>query len=171
MNEFLNLLQTNTTHIVMFVAFLVIIKYGLLGFVLSKKVKSIKNREKIDIVFTIFVIVMIFLNKEESSITNKNIFMNLGFLVIAFFLYYFIQIFIGEKFGSDKSKNQLQIEKITKQVPFYISLLNTGILAPIFEEIIFRYHLQDLVFGNTIVGILLSSVLFSLLHMVSGFTF
>lgn len=55
-------------------------------------------------------------------------------------------------------------------MPFALSLLATGVLAPVFEEVVFRYYLQHLAFGNGAVGILLSSLLFALMHLVAGFS-
>lgn len=172
MEKFLELINTNIVYMSIFILSLVLIKYGVLGFVLSKKVKKNFTREKIDLVFTLIVLIGLFLlnRNREISIASNNTVINIVYIVISVILYYTVNIVIGEKLGQGKTKNQLQIEKLTKEVPFFISLISTGILAPVFEEIVFRFYIQDLIFGNTILAIFISSLLFSLMHMVSGFS-
>lgn len=156
-----------------FIISLVITKYGILGFVLSKNVKNKFSREKIESLFIFVVLVGIFiLNKNrEISIVNNNILMNMICAIIDIILYYVVIIVVGEKLGQEKTKNQVQIEDLTREVPFLMSLISTGILSPVFEEVIFRFYIQDMVLGNTIIGILISSFLFAIMHMVSGFSF
>ncbi len=160
-------------YVVLFVLCLIVTKYGLLGFILSKTVKHHFGKEMIDSLITFALLTAIFLlNKERMvHISNHHFILNLVYTVIAVVLYYAVNIVVGEKLAGQKSNNQARIEGLTEAVPFWLSLISTGILAPLFEEVIFRFYLQDTILGNTVLALLLSSALFALMHMVSGFTF
>lgn len=172
MEKFLELINMNKLNMFIFVLSLIILKYGVLGFVLSKKFENNIAKEKIDSIFTFTVLLAIFLiNRNRNiAISNGNILINIVYVFIAVILYYGVNIFFGEKFSASKSKNQEQIENLSKDLPFWLALISTGFLAPIFEEVIFRFYIQDLIFQNTILAIFLTSILFSLMHMVAGFS-
>lgn len=162
----------NQIYMLLFVLCVVAMRYGALTFVLSRTVKRHSNREKIDALFSIGILALVFWQHRDEIFhtTYGHIGLNILYVLLAIVLFYAVNIIVGEKLGGVKSKNQQQIEKLTKEMPFAISLCCTGILAPIFEEVFFRFYIQDLVFGNTVVGILVVSLLFAFMHLVTGFT-
>lgn len=168
----MEIINSSPIYLSLLVVALVVAKYGVLGFVLSRMVKGSCRREQLDSAFTLAVLVILLcLNRDAHvDITHDHIGLNICYTLLAIVLYYAVQIFVGEKLGGDKSQNQLRIEQLTREVPFGLSLLATGLLAPIFEEVVFRYYIQDLIFGNTLLGLCASSLLFAALHLVSGFS-
>lgn len=174
MENTLELIHSNVVYMGLGVVGLIIMKYGVLGFILSRKVNGMLTREVIDSLVTVGILVGIGIwlvsQDIKLTLTHSHLLRNGLYFFIAIILYYAINISIGEKFGEGKSKNQLEIEKLTTEVPFSLFLISTGVLAPMFEEVVFRVYIQDLMFGNTLLGIIIASVLFSVMHMVSGFS-
>lgn len=64
----------------------------------------------------------------------------------------------------EESTNQVIIEELTTMIKASGLFVFVVIFAPITEEIIFRSIIQDKIFGNKIVGVLISAVLFALVH-------
>ena len=67
--------------------------------------------------------------------------------------------------GIDTTANQDAIVQLLAGVPFWLALLITALLPALAEEIIFRGYLYKKLFGGlSIVGLVLSSLIFGLLH-------
>ena len=67
--------------------------------------------------------------------------------------------------GIETSANQEAIQQLLAGVPFWLALLITALLPALAEEIIFRGYLYKKLFGDlSIVGLVLSSLIFGLMH-------
>ncbi len=167
-----DLMYSNTACLLLFVAVVVVMKYGVAGYVLSKTMKSRRGKEGADAAVTAAMLVGLWLlNRDRmGAVANDHTLLNVGYTVAAIIMYYGVNVAVGETLGSGKSDNQKRIETLTREVPLGLSLLATGVLAPVFEEVVFRYYLQDLALGNGMTGLLVSSLLFALMHMVAGFS-
>ncbi|WP_152532481.1 hypothetical protein [Bacteroides pyogenes] len=53
-------INPNRTYMLLFVLCLVVVKYGVLAFVLGKKVESPSNSEKTDTLFTVSVLALVY---------------------------------------------------------------------------------------------------------------
>lgn len=165
-------LNSQSIQLLGFVLSIVIIKYGILGFLLAKYVRKNEWKERIDSIVTIillYFLTLVSLDYEINVVNNKWL-INIILLLLAIVIYYGINVSIGEIFHFTKSDNQVDIERLIEQVPFGLTLLTTGCLAPIFEEVIFRLYFQDLILGNTWSAILLSSLFFAGMHLIRGFS-
>ncbi|MBG9982786.1 CPBP family intramembrane metalloprotease [Aerococcaceae bacterium DSM 111020] len=151
----------------------IIFKYGLLSsFVLSRWLTHPIYRELVDSLMTVLLMLGLahLFPVFPDSLTNGKHLINICYVLVAIILYYAIQVFIGELFGLQSSYNQKEIEKLNSKLPFWTAVLSTAIVAPLFEEYIFRLCIQDLCFGNGFLAIALTALLFSSLHMFSGFS-
>ena len=73
--------------------------------------------------------------------------------------------YLMEMRGIDTTANQDAIVQLLAGVPFWLALLITALLPALAEEIIFRGYLYKKLFGGlSIVGLVLSSLIFGLLH-------
>ena len=73
--------------------------------------------------------------------------------------------YLMEMRGIDTTANQDTIVQLLAGVPFWLALLTTTPLPALAEEIIFRGYLYKKLFGGlSIVGLVLSSLIFGLLH-------
>ena len=73
--------------------------------------------------------------------------------------------YLMEMRGIDTTVNQDAIVQLLAGVPFWLALLITALLPALAEEIIFRGYLYEKLFGGlSIVGLVLSSLIFGLLH-------
>lgn len=73
--------------------------------------------------------------------------------------------YLMEMRGIDTTANQDAIVQLLAGVPFWLALLITAPLPALAEEIIFRGYLYKKLFGGlSIVGLVLSSLIFGLLH-------
>lgn len=119
-----------------------LIIFFILHFVLKKFKVKIFEKEKITITKVILVVLI-----------TTIISLTMGFLINYF---------------SVKPENEKQLETIVNNIsPMYI-ILSIVIVIPIVEEIIFRKILYNL-FENRYLGILVSSVLFALVHSPKSF--
>ena len=73
--------------------------------------------------------------------------------------------YLMEMRGIDTTANQDAIAQLLAGVPFWLALLITAPLPALAEEIIFRGYLYKKLFGGlSIVGLVLSSLIFGLMH-------
>ena len=73
--------------------------------------------------------------------------------------------YLMEMRGIDTTVNQDAIVQLLAGVPFWLALLITALLPALAEEIIFRGYLYKKLFGGlSIVGLVLSSLIFGLMH-------
>ena len=73
--------------------------------------------------------------------------------------------YLMEMRGIDTTVNQDAIVQLLAGVPFWLALLITALLPALAEEIIFRGYLYKKLFGDlSIVGLVLSSLIFGLMH-------
>ena len=73
--------------------------------------------------------------------------------------------YLMEMRGIDTTANQDAIVQLLAGVPFWLALLITAPLPALAEEIIFRGYLYKKLFGGlSIVGLVLSSLIFGLIH-------
>ena len=73
--------------------------------------------------------------------------------------------YLMEMRGIDTTANQDTIVQLLAGVPFWLALLTTTPLPALAEEIIFRGYLYKKLFGDlSIVGLVLSSLIFGLMH-------
>ena len=73
--------------------------------------------------------------------------------------------YLMEMRGIDTTANQDAIVQLLAGVPFWLALLITAPLPALAEEIIFRGYLYKKLFGGlSIVGLVLSSLIFCLMH-------
>ena len=73
--------------------------------------------------------------------------------------------YLMEMRGIDTTANQDAIVQLLAGVPFWLALLITALLPALAEEIIFRGYLYKKLFGDlSIVGLVLSSLIFGLMH-------
>ena len=73
--------------------------------------------------------------------------------------------YLMEMRGIDTTANQDAIVQLLAGVPFWLALLITAPLPALAEEIIFRGYLYKKLFGGlSIVGLVLSSLIFGLMH-------
>ena len=73
--------------------------------------------------------------------------------------------YLMEMRGIDTTANQDAIAQLLAGVPFWLALLITALLPALAEEIIFRGYLYKKLFGGlSVVGLVLSSLIFGLLH-------
>ena len=73
--------------------------------------------------------------------------------------------YLMEMRGIDTTVNQDAIAQLLAGVPFWLALLITALLPALAEEIIFRGYLYKKLFGGlSIVGLVLSSLIFGLMH-------
>ena len=73
--------------------------------------------------------------------------------------------YLMEMRGIDTTVNQDAIVQLLAGVPFWLALLITALLPALAEEIIFRGYLYKKLFGSlSIVGLVLSSLIFGLMH-------
>ena len=73
--------------------------------------------------------------------------------------------YLMEMRGIDTTANQDAIAQLLAGVPFWLALLITALLPALAEEIIFRGYLYKKLFGSlSIVGLVLSSLIFGLMH-------
>ena len=73
--------------------------------------------------------------------------------------------YLMEMRGIDTTANQDAIVQLLAGVPFWLALLITALLPALAEEIIFRGYLYEKLFGGlSIVGLVLSSLIFGLMH-------
>ena len=73
--------------------------------------------------------------------------------------------YLMEMRGIDTTANQDAIAQLLAGVPFWLALLITALLPALAEEIIFRGYLYKKLFGGlSIVGLVLSSLIFGLMH-------
>lgn len=73
--------------------------------------------------------------------------------------------YLMEMRGIDTTANQDAIVQLLAGVPFWLPLLITALLPALAEEIIFRGYLYKKLFGGlSIVGLVLSSLIFGLMH-------
>ena len=73
--------------------------------------------------------------------------------------------YLMEMRGIDTTANQDAIVQLLAGVPFWLALLITAPLPALAEEIIFRGYLYKKLFGDlSIVGLVLSSLIFGLMH-------
>ena len=73
--------------------------------------------------------------------------------------------YLMEMRGIDTTANQDAIAQLLAGVPFWLALLITALLPALAEEIIFRGYLYKKLFGDlSIVGLVLSSLIFGLMH-------
>ena len=73
--------------------------------------------------------------------------------------------YLMEMRGIDTTANQDAIVQLLAGVPFWLALLITALLPALAEEIIFRGYLYKKLFGGlSIVGLVLSSLIFGLMH-------
>ena len=73
--------------------------------------------------------------------------------------------YLIEMRGIDTTANQDAIVQLLAGVPFWLALLITALLPALAEEIIFRGYLYKKLFGSlSIVGLVLSSLIFGLMH-------
>ena len=73
--------------------------------------------------------------------------------------------YLMEMRGIDTTANQDAIVQLLAGVPFWLALLITALLPALAEEIIFRGYLYKKLFGGlSIVGLVLSSLIFCLMH-------
>ena len=73
--------------------------------------------------------------------------------------------YLIEMRGIDTTANQDAIVQLLAGVPFWLALLITALLPALAEEIIFRGYLYKKLFGGlSIVGLVLSSLIFGLMH-------
>ena len=73
--------------------------------------------------------------------------------------------YLMEMRGIDTTANQDAIVQLLAGVPFWLALLITALLPALAEEIIFRGYLYKKLFGSlSIVGLVLSSLIFGLMH-------
>ena len=73
--------------------------------------------------------------------------------------------YLIEMRGIDTTANQDAIVQLLAGVPFWLALLITALLPALAEEIIFRGYLYKKLFGDlSIVGLVLSSLIFGLMH-------
>ena len=73
--------------------------------------------------------------------------------------------YLMEMRGIDTTVNQDAIVQLLAGVPFWLALLITALLPALAEEIIFRGYLYEKLFGGlSIVGLVLSSLIFGLMH-------
>ncbi len=80
-------------------------------------------------------------------------------LGIALIMYWSVSAIIGQP------QNQMEVYKDLNTIPLYISIIIFVILGPFFEELIFRGFILKGVFkGHLLIGYIVSSVLFGLLH-------
>ena len=79
--------------------------------------------------------------------------------LIGLVIYWSISLIIGQP------HNQLEVYQDLKYLPIMISIIIFVILGPIFEELIFRMLIMKGIFrGHLLVGYIVSSVLFGLIH-------
>ena len=86
-----------------------------------------------------------------------------GFMYVGSLFGSFVYDFVGEKFGLYPYEATLEV---VQNIPWYIALLFTVMLAPIFEELVFRKLIIDRVsvYGEKL-AILFSAILFAFFHM------
>ena len=73
--------------------------------------------------------------------------------------------YLMEMRGIDTTANQDAIVQLLAGVPFWLALIATALLPALAEEIIFRGYLYKKLFGGlSIVGLVLSSLIFGLMH-------
>lgn len=90
-------------------------------------------------------------------------------LCLPWIFYMFLVKVIGGCFllleGNNITGNQLRVDNLVKNIPFFIIFLAIGIVGPIMEEILFRgYLIKICFFNNMLLGIIVSSILFGIAH-------
>lgn len=66
--------------------------------------------------------------------------------------------------GLETTSNQQSVEEIVQAIPKGLILIFAGVIEPIFEEGIFRVGIQAFFKPASKIGILVSSILFALVH-------
>ncbi|MDK8541334.1 MAG: CPBP family intramembrane metalloprotease, partial [Enterococcus faecalis] len=66
--------------------------------------------------------------------------------------------------GLETTSNQQSVEEIVQAIPKGLILIFAGVIGPIFEEGIFRVGIQAFFKPASKIGILVSSILFALVH-------
>ena len=76
-----------------------------------------------------------------------------------------LALYLMDLQGVDTTANQDAIVQLLAGVPFWLALIITALLPALAEEIIFRGYLYKKLFGDlSIVGLVLSSLIFGLMH-------
>lgn len=105
MNIF-DLIYSDTAYLLLFVTALVVVKYGVVGFVLSKTVKSSLWKESIDALVTAAMLVGLFVLNRNRPVetTNGNVLLNVVYTLMAIVLYYAVNVALGETLGGGKNR-------------------------------------------------------------------
>lgn len=112
--------------------------------------------------------------KSDFKLFKKNISKKLGFIIKLFLIFivvkYLVSLFtaiimivLKLDVNSITSVNQELIETCLKRAPFLMAI-STSLLAPVYEEILFRLGFKK-VFGNNMLFVIISGFIFGLLHV------
>ncbi|QVK20197.1 CPBP family intramembrane metalloprotease [Mycoplasmatota bacterium] len=111
--------------------------------------------------------------QQEVKFFKKRMIKNLLYIVIFFMIltltFYFLIYIMNLFFDIDTSINQKGLIELYKEGPI-IFTITTIILVPFIEEVVFRGVMYNLFYQNfnKLIGIVLSSLIFGLLHVVRG---
>ena len=110
----------NQIYMLLFVLCVVAMRYGALTFVLSRTVKRHSNREKIDALFSIGILALVFWQHRDEIFhtTYGHIGLNILYVLLAIVVFYAVNIIVGEKLGGVKIKEPAANRETDKRNAF-----------------------------------------------------
>ncbi|XMB66399.1 type II CAAX endopeptidase family protein [Mycoplasmatota bacterium zrk1] len=140
---------------------------------IKNNVEILSNISAYLIIAISFLIMLKETLQQEVKFFKKRIIKNLLYIVIFFMIitltFYFLIYIMNLFFDIDTSINQKGLIELYNEGPI-IFTITTIILVPFIEEVVFRGVMYNLFYQNfnKLIGIVLSSLIFGLLHVVSG---
>ena len=95
---------------------------------------------------------------------NKNIDIGFKYWIIGLFFMVISNIILNKIFPGSTSNNETEVQNYIKHLPV-LAIITTSILGPFVEEIAFRKVFKN-IFKNPIIFILVSSLIFGLVHVL-----
>lgn len=119
--------------------------------------------------FTILIcLILVYFKEIKEDIKNfklKNLSISLKYYIIGLTIYFIYQLIISKTITSNIPSNEEMVRNLFKS-NIFIALVSSCFLAPILEEILFRFTLFKCT-NNKYIFLLTSSILFSLFHVTN----
>lgn len=119
--------------------------------------------------FTILIcLILVYFKEIKEDIKNfklKNLSISLKYYIIGLTIYFIYQLIISKTITSNIPSNEEMVRNLFKS-NIFIAFVSSCFLAPILEEILFRFTLFKCT-NNKYIFLLTSSILFSLFHVTN----
>lgn len=119
--------------------------------------------------FTILIcLILVYFKEIKEDIKNfklKNLSISLKYYIIGLTIYFIYQLIISKTITSNIPSNEEMVRNLFK-ANIFIAFISACFLAPILEEILFRFTLFKCT-NNKYIFLLTSSILFSLFHVTN----